>query len=273
MKKMSGTVIRKELLGEYKERIEKNNWKMKLVIIHVGEDQASDLYIHNKQKYTKEVGIESELLTFKENTTEEELIKTIEKLNADPAVTGIILQSPVPKTIDYEKCMQKILPEKDVDGCTDENLAKIRLHKEKILPCTVAGIIKILDYYHISVEGKDVTIIGRSNRVGRTLADALINQNATVTLCHSKTKDLKKHTKHADIIVSAVGKEGFITKDMVKKNFIGIDVGINFKDGKLTGDFSNEAVEKASYMTPVPGGVGPMTVAMIIENLIQLKEE
>ena len=166
-----------------------------------------------------------------------------------------------------------IKDDKDVDGFSEGNLFAIRDNNEKMIPCTVKGILKLLDYYKIDLEGKNVVVIGRSNIVGRPLADALINRNATVTLAHSKTKDLQKHTKRADIVVAAVGKPNLVTKDMVRKGFIGIDVGINVVDGKLVGDFSKEVEEKASYLTPVPGGVGPMTVAMIIDNLIDLAKQ
>jgi len=194
----------------------------------------------------------------------------IKKLNKDSKVTGIILQAPVPKQIDFTKCARLIKDEKDVDGFSAGNLFGIRDNQEKMIPCTVKGILKLLEYYQIDLEGKNVVVIGRSNIVGRPLADAFINRNATVTLCHSKTKDLEKHTKRADIVVAAVGKPNLINKNMVKKGFIGIDVGINMVDGKLVGDFSQDVEEKASYLTPVPGGVGPMTVAMIIDNLIDL---
>ena len=268
---ISGTEVRKKLLEDYKEKIKKDNLKISLVIIQIGDNEASNTYIRNKLKYTKEVGIKSKLMKLDESITEEELIEIIKKLNRSKT-TGIILQSPVPSHIDFTKCARLIKDSKDVDGFSKDNLFGIRDNNEVILPCTVKGILVLLDYYKIDVSGKDVVVLGRSNIVGRPLADALINRNATVTLCHSKTKDLTKFTKAADIVISAVGKPNLIDKDMVKKDFIGIDVGINMVDGKLTGDFNKNVEEKASYLTPVPGGVGPMTVAMIIDNLITLKE-
>ena len=268
MREMNGIKVRKELLEEYQNRIQKENLSIKLVIIQMMEDEASNLYIHNKEKYAAQVGIETEVILLGKDTKEKEVIERIEKLNQDQAVTGILLQSPVPDHIDFQKCTEKIAIEKDVEGLTKENLWSLHQNQEKILPCTVKGILKLLEYYRIPLEGKKVTIIGRSKLIGRPLMDALINRNATVSLCHSKTKDLEEYTKLADIIISAVGKPNLITKDMVKKDFIGIDVGINKVDGKLVGDFASDVAEKASYLTPVPGGVGPMTVAMVIHNLI-----
>ena len=271
MKEMNGIKIRKELLDEYQEIIQKGNLSIKLAIIQIIENEASNLYIRNKEKYAAQVGIKTEVTLLEKDTKEIEVIELIEKLNQDPTVTGILLQSPVPEHIDFQKCTEKIAIEKDVDGLTKENLFSIRNHQEKILPCTVAGILKLLEYYQIPIEGKNVAIIGRSNLVGRPLEDALINRNATVFLCHSKTKNLKEITKISDIVISAAGVPNLITKDMVKKDFIGIDVGMNLVEGKLVGDFAKDIEEKASYLTPVPGGVGPMTVAMVIHNLIELK--
>lgn len=271
MKEISGTKVRKELLEKYKEIISKEKLDISLTIIQVGNNESSNTYIRNKLKYTEEVGIKSNLIKLEESTSEEEILKLIKNLNKDPKVTGIILQSPLPKHIDFTKCARSIADEKDVDGFSEKNLFAIRDNNEQIIPCTVKGILELFKYYKIPLEGKNVVVIGRSNIVGRPLADALINRNATVTLCHSKTKDLEKHTKRADIVISAVGKANFITKDMVRKNFIGIDVGINIVNSKLVGDFSKDTSEKASYLTPVPGGVGPMTVAMIIDNLIEMK--
>ncbi len=269
MQIISGTEVRKELLEEYRKTISKENLKISLVIIQVGDNPSSNTYIRNKLKYTKEVGIKAKLMKLDESITEEELINIIKKLNRSK-VTGIILQSPLPSHINFTKCARLIKDSKDVDGFSSNNLFAIRDNNEKIIPCTVKGILKLLEYYKIDVEGKNVVVIGRSNIVGRPLADALINRNATVTLCHSKTKNLEEYTKRADILISAVGKANLITKDMVKENFIGIDVGINIVNDKLVGDFNQNVCDKASYLTPVPGGVGPMTVAMIIDNLIEL---
>ncbi len=273
MKIISGTEVRKKLLENYKKIIEDEKLKIGLAIIQIGDDEASNTYIRNKIKYTEGVGIHTELIKLPEKTKEEELIELIEKLNKDKKVTGIILQSPVPKKIDFTKCARLIDDKKDVDGFSEKNLFGIRDNDEQIIPCTVKGILKLLEYYKIPVEGSNIVVLGRSNIVGRPLADALINRNATVTLCHSKTKDLKSHTRRADIVISAVGSPNLVTKDMIRKGTVGIDVGINVVDGKLVGDFAPDCAEKCSYLTPVPGGVGPMTVAMIIDNLIALAKE
>ena len=273
MELMSGVKVRSSLLEDYKEIIKNEGLKIALAIVQVGDNPESNKYINNKLKYTDMVGIDSELYRLPMDISEEEVLKLIDNLNEDEKITGIILQSPTPSHIDFDKCARSIKKEKDVDGFSEENLFAIRDNHEEILPCTVKGILKLLNYYDIDIEGKDIVVIGRSNIVGRPLSDALINRNATVTVCHSKTKDIKTHTKDADIVVSAVGRANLVTEDMVKDGFVGVDVGINFVDGKLVGDFSKDCYEKASYISPVPGGVGPMTVAMIIDNLIEMKRK
>ena len=269
---MNGVQIRNELLEEYRKIIEEKKWKITLAIIQIGEDAASCLYVRNKIKYAEKVGITTRVFSLDEQVREEEVIHLIEQLNQDSEITGILLQSPTPRSIDFRRCSRAISSFKDVDGLTEENLFALRDHREKILPCTVAGILKLLEYYQIPLEGKHVVVAGRSNLVGRPLVDALINRDATVSLCHSKTRNLRELLALADIVVSAVGKPDFITKDMVKEGFIGIDVGVNVVDGMIVGDFSKDVSLKASYFTPVPGGVGPMTVAMVLYNLIQLKD-
>ena len=271
MELMNGMDVRASLLEEYKEVIDNEELDISLAIIQVGDNPESNKYIKNKLKYTEMVGINSKLYKLDSDVSENELLKLIDNLNKDSKVTGIILQSPTPSHIDFSYCARSIDVSKDVDGFCEENLFGIRDNHEKVLPCTVKGILRILDYYDIDISGRDIVVIGRSNIVGRPLADALINRDATVTVCHSKTRDLEKHTKNADIVVSAVGSANLITPDMVRDGFVGVDVGINFVDGKLVGDFNKDCYEKASYITPVPGGVGPMTVAMIIDNLIDLK--
>lgn len=269
MEILNGKEYRKILLEEYKEKAKDLN--IGLAIIQVGNVDASNLYVGNKIKYCTEVGIDVNHYHLEE-TTEKELADLINTLNQDEKTTGIILQSPTPG-IDFDKMAEMILPSKDVDGFTKENIYNLYMNDESILPCTVKGIIKLLEHYNIPIEGSNVTIVGRGNIVGKPLSLTLENRNATVTLCHSKTDDLKMHTKNADIIVSAAGIPHLITDDMVKDGFVGIDVGINRLDGKLVGDFDFENVkEKASYITPVPGGVGPMTIAMIIDNLIEMKQ-
>ena len=271
MQIIDGVKVRSELLEEYKKKISDNNLDISLVIIQIGNNEASNTYVKNKIKYCEKVGIKVEVNKLDEAVSEEEVINLIRELN-DSDVTGIILQSPTPKHINFIKCARLIDSSKDVDGLCEENLFGLRDNNEKILPCTVKGILRLFDYYNIDLVGKNIVVVGRGNLVGRPLFDALVNRDATVTLCHSKTKDLSLYTKNADIVISAVGKSDLVTKDMVSDGFIGIDVGINFVDGKLVGDMSKDVSDKASYLTLVPGGVGPMTVAMIIDNLIELKK-
>lgn len=269
---LDGKKLRDELLIEYKDKIESENLKIKLAIIEIGENDASKIYIRNKVKYCNQVGIKTEIYSLDANVCETELIKLINKLNADSKVTGIILQSPIPKHLDFNKCSSLIVSNKDVDGFTLSNVYNLYLNRKGILPCTVKGIIKLLDHYKIPIEGASVVIIGRGNIVGKPLALAMNNRNATVTLCHSKTKNLEKYTKEADILVVAAGVPNLIKKDMVKRDSILVDVGISRVNGKIVGDIDKEVYDIVSYVTPNPGGVGPMTVAMIIDNLIEMKE-
>lgn len=269
---LDGKKLRDELLIKYKEEIKNKNLKIKLAIIEVGENDASKIYIKNKIKYCGEVGIETEVYNLDNDTNENELIDLINKLNNDKNVTGIILQSPIPTHLDFDKCSSLIDSNKDVDGFTLTNVYNLYLNKKSILPCTVKGIIKLLEHYNIPIEGANVVIVGRGNIVGKPLALALENRNATVTLCHSKTKNLINYTKQADILVAAAGSPNLIKKDMIKKTSVLIDVGVNRIDGKIVGDIDKDVYDIVSYVTPNPGGVGPMTVAMIIDNLIEMKE-
>lgn len=269
---LDGKKLREELLANYKNIIEKENLKIKLAIIQVGDNEASNIYVKNKEKYCNMVGIKTDIYKLSSDTKEEELINLIDKLNKIKEVTGIILQSPVPKHIDYDKCSKTILSSKDVDGFTKENIYKLYMNEDTIMPATVKGIIVLLKKYNINIDGSNVVIIGRGNIVGKPLSLALTNENATVSLLHSHTKDITKHTKEADIIISACGIPNIITSDMIKDNAVVIDVGVNRINGKIVGDVDFESVfKKASYITPNPGGVGPMTIAMIIDNLIKLK--
>lgn len=270
---LDGKKLREELLANYKNIIEKENLKIKLAIIQVGDNEASNIYVKNKEKYCNMVGIKTDnIYKLSSDTTEEELINLIDKLNKIKEVTGIILQSPVPKHIDYDKCSKTILSSKDVDGFTKENIYKLYMNEDTIMPATVKGIIVLLKKYNINIDGSNVVIIGRGNIVGKPLSLALTNENATVSLLHSHTKDITKYTKEADIIISACGTPNIITSDMIKDNSVVIDVGVNRINGKIVGDVDFESVsKKASYITPNPGGVGPMTIAMIIDNLIKLK--
>lgn len=269
---LDGKKLREELLASYKNIIEKENLKIKLAIIQVGDNAASNIYVKNKEKYCNMVGIKTDIYKLSSDTKEEELINLIDKLNKIKEVTGIILQSPVPKHIDYDKCSKTILSSKDVDGFTKENIYKLYMNEDTIMPATVKGIIVLLKKYNINIDGSNVVIIGRGNIVGKPLSLALTNENATVSLLHSHTKDITKYTKEADIIISACGTPNIITSDMIKDNSVVIDVGVNRINGKIVGDVDFESVsKKASYITPNPGGVGPMTIAMIIDNLIKLK--
>lgn len=271
---MDGRQVRDELLDNYKKEIEGNKLKIRLDIILVGDNDASRVYVNNKIKYCEYVGIQVELHHLKESVSETELISLINELNDHDEVSGIILQSPVPKHIDFDKCAELIKANKDVDGFTMSNIYNLYLNRESILPCTVKGIIRLLEYYSIDLTSKNVVVIGRGNIVGKPLELALQNRNATVSLCHSKTINLSDYTTKADIIISATGVAKLIKKNMVKEGFIGIDVGINRDNGKLCGDFDFDDIkEKASLITPVPGGVGPMTIAMIIDNLLEEKRK
>jgi methylenetetrahydrofolate dehydrogenase (NADP+)/methenyltetrahydrofolate cyclohydrolase len=258
--------IRRELSFEVKEL----GINPKLAVILVGNDPASAVYVRNKQKACIETGIEPLQITLPETTSEEDLLKLIDELNADKSVNGILVQLPLPKSISEKKVIERISPQKDVDAFTYESVGKIVEGSYGFLPCTPAGIMELLKFYNISPEGKECVIIGRSNIVGKPMALLLLNANGTVTVCHSRTHDLKEVTKRADILVVAIGKPNFVTSDMVKDGAVVIDVGINrLPDGKLCGDVAfDEVSEKASFITPVPGGVGPMTITMLMKNTV-----
>ena len=270
---LDGKLVRDKLLDGYKEKIRKENLAIKLAIILVGDNEASKIYIRNKEKACNYVGIVVEKYLLGADTSEVELMSLIEKLNNDVSVTGIILQSPVPSHIDFDKCSGLISSKKDVDGFTKENIYNLYLGHDTILPCTVKGIIRLLEYYNVPISGANVVIVGRGNIVGHPLSLALLNMDATVTVAHSKTKDLANLTKNADILVSATGYPHLIKKDMVKNGAVVIDVGVSRVDGDIVGDVDFDNVKDVAYaITPNPGGVGPMTVAMIIDNLLMMKE-
>ena len=270
---LDGKKLKQKILDENKKIINDNNYKIKLAIILIGNNEASKMYIKNKELACNYVGIKVDKYLLDEETKEEDLIKLINKLNSDNKITGIILQSPVPSQIDFNKCSGLINAKKDVDGFTKENIYNLYLGVDTILPCTVKGIIRLLEEYKIKISGENVVIVGRGNIVGHPLGLAMLNKDATVTIAHSKTKNLKDITKNADILISATGIPHLIKEDMVKENATIIDVGVSKIDGKIVGDvdFLNVS-KKASYITPNPGGVGPMTVAMIIDNLIFMYE-
>lgn len=241
-----------------------------LAVVIVGDDPASRIYVNNKKKACQAIGIYSEEYALPAETTQEELLALVDKLNHKKDIHGILVQSPLPKGLDEEAVVEAIDPKKDVDAFHAYNVGKIMLGDYQFLPCTPAGIMELLKAYDISVEGKRCVVIGRSNIVGKPMAMLLLHQNGTVTVCHSRTKDLPEVTRQADILVSAVGKSHFVTADMVRPGAVVIDVGMNRdENGKLCGDVDFDQVEPiASYITPVPGGVGPMTIAMLLKNTV-----
>ena len=241
-----------------------------LAVILVGNNPASAVYVRNKHKACLEVGINSYEITMPEETTEDELLSKIDELNENPDVHGILVQLPLPKHISEEKVINRISPAKDVDAFHPTNVGKIVAGKYDFLPCTPAGIMELLHFYNVDISGKECVVIGRSNIVGKPMALLLLAENGTVTVCHSRTKELKEVTRRADILVVAIGKANFVTADMVKDGAVVIDVGINrTEDGKLCGDVNFSEVEpKASKITPVPGGVGPMTITMLLKNTL-----
>ena len=243
----------------------------KLAVIMVGDNPASKVYVKNKSKACKEVGVEYEEYLLDSNITQKELIDLIKKLNNDKNINGILLQSPIPKHLDINEAFRTIDYHKDVDGFHPMNVGKLTLGQDTFVSCTPYGVMRMFEEYNIDLCGKNVVILGRSNIVGKPLTQCCLNKNATITVCHSKTQNTKKLTKEADIVISAIGKPKFITEDMIKEGAIVIDVGINRdENGKIVGDVDFENVkQKASYITPVPGGVGPMTVAMLINNVIK----
>ncbi len=245
-----------------------------LAVILVGEDPASQVYVKNKEKACAEVGFYSEKYLLPENTSEDDLIALIKKLNADRNIDGILVQSPVPKHINYSNIVDTIDPSKDVDAFSPVNVGKIMLGTYSLAPCTPAGIIELIKSTGTDIAGKNCVVIGRSNIVGKPMAMLLLHENGTVTVCHSKTKDLKKITSNADILVSSVGKAGFLTADMVKPGAVVIDVGMNRdENGKLTGDaVFDDVAPVASFITPVPGGVGPMTITMLLKNTLTARK-
>ena len=271
---LDGKLISKKIKENLKievDDLKKNGIYPKLAVIMVGEDKASKVYVKNKSKSCEQVGVEFEEYLFEENISQEELIGKIEELNNDDSVSGILLQSPIPKHLNEQEAFNKISPEKDVDGFNAINVGNLSLGRDCFVSCTPFGIIKLLEEYKIDLEGKHAVIIGRSNIVGKPMVQCLLEKNATVTICHSKTKNMQQYTKQADIVIVAIGKPKFITKDFIKPGAVVVDVGINrLDDGRICGDVDFETVEPiSSYITPVPGGVGPMTIAMLMNNVVK----
>lgn len=261
--------IRKRVARETEE-LAKTGRRPGLATVLVGEDPASAVYVRNKNKTCGEVGFRSFEHHLPAETKESELLKLVDDLNRNPDVNGILVQLPLPKQIDSNKVLQAIDPRKDVDGFHPVNIGRLLTGDTAFAPCTPAGIIELLDFYRIGIEGKNAVVVGRSNIVGKPAALLLLHRHATVTICHSRTRDLPAVTRSADLLVAAIGKPAFVTGDMIKEDAVVIDVGVNRVDGKLVGDvLFEEAVKKASYITPVPGGVGPMTIAMLMDNTLK----
>ena len=244
-----------------------------LAVILVGEDKPSQIYVKNKSKACLEIGIKYEEFLLDSNTTMEQLLSLIDTLNEREDIHGILLQSPMPKHLNSDEAFERISPKKDVDGFNPVNVGKLCLNQDGFISCTPAGIMKMFEKYKISLEGKNAVVLGRSNIVGKPMSLCLLNKDSTVTICHSKTQNLSEITKNADIIVVALGKPKFLTKDMVKEGAVVIDVGINRTENGIIGDVDFESVKEiASYITPVPGGVGPMTIAMLMSNVVKAAE-
>ena len=266
--------IRKELKVEC-DNLKEKGINPKLAVIMVGDNPASKVYVRNKSRACEEIGIEYEEFLLQDNIKQEELISLIKKLNEDKSINGILLQSPIPEHLNINEAFKTITYRKDVDGFTPSSVGKLCIGEDTFISCTPYGVMKMFEEYNIDLTGKNVVILGRSNIVGKPLIQCCLAKNATVTVCHSKTKNIEKYTKKADVLIAAIGKAKFVTKDMVKKGVVIIDVGINRNEqGKLVGDVDFENVEPlASYITPVPGGVGPMTIAMLMNNVIKAAKE
>lgn len=271
MKIIDGKALAAKLRAELKEKIERAGKEVGLAVVIVGTNPASQIYVRNKIKACGEIGIRSYSYELPETATQEEVETLLDKLAANPAVHGVLLQLPLPKGLNAESAMAHIPVEKDVDGFSAENLGLLTLHKERTVACTPLGVMKLLESEGVELKGKNAVVLGRSDTVGKPMAMLLLNADATVTVCHSKTANIKEICKTADVLVSAVGKAKFVTADMVKEGAVVIDVGMNRdENGKLCGDVDFENVkDKASCITPVPGGVGPMTITMLMYNTCQ----
>ena len=268
MQILDGKSLSLKIQEELKEKVSSLKTKPCLAVILVGDDKASKVYVRNKERAAKYIGINTITYKLEESTTTEDLLVLIDKLNNDSSVNSILVQLPLPKHIDEEKVLLSILPEKDVDAFHPTNVGLLHLGTPKMVPCTPAGIIRLFDEYKISLDGKNAVVIGRSSLVGKPIAQLLLERNATVTLTHSHTHNLKDIVKNADIVIVAIGKPKFVTKDFIKEGAVVIDVGINRdENNKLVGDVDFENIKDlTSFITPVPGGVGPLTVSMLMEQ-------
>ncbi|MFQ5691844.1 MAG: bifunctional methylenetetrahydrofolate dehydrogenase/methenyltetrahydrofolate cyclohydrolase FolD [Nitrospinota bacterium] len=265
-----GRAIRDKIRLEIEDIVKGERPRPKLAVVLVGEDPASHIYVRNKQRACQEVGIETADTLLPGDTSQDALIDLVGRLNEDPSVNGILVQLPLPDPIDGGRVLEAVRPEKDVDGFHPFNLGKLVLGEETLAPATPSGVMAMLDFAGIEVQGRDVAMVGRSRIVGKPLAALFVNRSATVTICHTKTRDLKEKCRRAEILVAAAGRPGVITADHVGEGAVVIDVGISRVDGKWVGDVAfDEVVGKASAITPVPGGVGPMTITMLLSNTLK----
>lgn len=268
---LDGKDLKDRLSKKIKKEINKNKLKLRLDIIQIGKNEASRKYIRNKEKMAEEIGVTCNIHWLRDDVKESTVLKLINKLNKDPECTGIIVQLPIPKGLDFDVIKETISPLKDIDGFTNTNIGNLVYGKDCLVPCTSLGIVKLLEYNKINLRGANVAIVGRSVYIGKSLFHLLVNRDATVTMCHSKTESISAILKKSDIIICAVGKEKFLTRDMISPGVVVVDVGINFdKDGKMCGDTDFENIkDMCRAITPVPGGVGPMTVASVYLNLLE----
>lgn len=267
---MDGLTVSLKIKENIKKEIIEKHLTPSLCVIQVGDNKASNIYIKNKMKACNEVGIRFEHIKFNETISEELIINEIKRLNDDISVNAILVQLPLPLGFDEGKIINAIDPLKDVDGLTYQNVGNLTLENDSLVSCTPLGVMELLKAYNVSLEGKNVCLIGRSNLVGKPLIQLLLKENATLSICHSKTRNIKEYTKNADILIIAVGHPNLVTKDMVKDGCIVVDVGINKEGNVLCGDVAfDEVSKKASLITPVPGGVGPMTIACLLKNVIK----
>ncbi len=274
--KIDGKLLSEKIRAEIKEEVnlitDKEGRAPSLSVILVGSDPASKIYVGSKGKACESVGMKSNTFELPENSTNKDVIELIEGLNESGKVDGILVQVPLPKHLDQERILKTISPNKDVDGFLESSVGKLYLNQDGFLPCTAWGIVELIKSTGTEISGKHAVIIGRSNIVGKPLSLLLLRENATVTVCHSKTTNIANHTKTADIVIVAIGQKEFLTGDMVKDGAVVIDVGMNRVDGKLYGDVNFEEVsKKASFITPVPGGVGPMTITMLLKNTLKAR--
>ncbi len=266
---IDGKAVARQIEAEVRDELVRLTYKPRLVAIRVGNDPASEIYVRNKARKAEELGLRGEQLVFPESRAESALLAEVQRLNQDTDVDGILVQLPLPKHIDAKKVIDVVDPAKDVDGFHPINVGRLHLGRPALVPCTPAGVIRLIDSTGEKIEGKHAVVVGRSDIVGKPAASLLLARNATVTVCHSRTADLGAITRQADILVAAIGKPRFVTANMLKPGAIVIDVGVNRVDGKLAGDVDfAKAREVAGWITPVPGGVGPMTIAMLMRNTV-----